>query len=71
VTEAAVLAAEVERMLGDVLEIARQGDIEADAVACAYLAGAHAAAQLLAQEATPHRATGRLLKASQRLSDGL
>lgn len=70
-TEAAALAAEVERMLGDVLAIAREGELDADAVACAYLAGAQAAAQLLAQEATPHRATGRLLKASQRLSDGL
>lgn len=64
------LAAEVARMLEGLLAAAVEGEIEADVSALAFLSGAQATARLIAAEATPHRAAGRLLRASQTLSGG-
>lgn len=69
--DAKALAGEVARMLEGLLAAALEGEVEADVSALAFLSGAQASARLIASEATPHRAAGRLLKASRTLSDGL
>lgn len=62
------LAAEVGRMLAAVLERADAGELDGPEPVAAYIAGAQEAARLISQGVTPHRAAGRILRASHGLA---